>query len=270
MSRVRKENLDKLLSIGKKLSRDTIKYILGVSESEARAYYEIVMNYDVLFGVKKEESRVLVVSDLHEPFCLDGYLEFCLEIKAKYDCNKVVFIGDITDGHYHSFHETDPDGHSAAEELNLAKMNIARWYSAFPVAHVTIGNHDRLPDRKRFSAGLSKNWIKSVGEVLETPNWEYAETVVIDGVEYSHGEGRQARQRAKNDMISCVQGHWHSKSYIEHFVGLSEHIWAMQVGCGINRKSYAMAYGKHFDKPHINCGVVLENGALPILEYMKL
>ena len=25
----------------------------------------------------KEESRVLVISDLHEPFCLDGYLKFC-------------------------------------------------------------------------------------------------------------------------------------------------------------------------------------------------
>jgi hypothetical protein len=31
-----------------------------------------------------------------------------------------------------------------------------------------------------------------------------------------------------------------------------------------------MAYSKHFDKMHINCGVVLENGTLPILEYQKL
>ena len=47
-------------------------------------------------------------------------------------------------------------------------------------------------------------------------------------------------------------------------------MFAMQIGCGVDDRSYAMAYGKHFDKMHINCGVVLENGTLPILEYQKL
>lgn len=237
----------------------------------SKAEYDLIQEHRKNNGTTpNDENRVLVIGDLHHPFCLDGYLEFCLEIQDKYKTNKTILIGDITDSHFSSFHETDPDGHSAAQELALAKIEISKWYKKFEEATVTIGNHDKIPDRKRFSSGLSSSWIRSIGEVLETPNWKYVEDIIIDDVLYTHGEGRQASQRAKNDMMSCVQGHWHSKSYIQHFVGLSDHVWAMQVGCGVDRKSYAMAYGKHFDKPHINVGVVLENGTLPILEYMKL
>lgn len=270
-NRIKKENLDLLLGYNKKLSRSEISDILGVTDSLARTYRGILDNFDLIDAIKpKEENRVLVIGDLHEPFTLDGYLEFCVEIKNKYQCNKIMLIGDILDNNFSSYHEIDADGDSAGLELEKAKSKIALWYKAFPVADVCNGNHCLLPVRKAQSGGLSAQWIKSLSEVLNTPNWTYKEDFVIDGVMYTHGVGRQASQRAKNDMISIVQGHFHSKSYIDHFVGLSEHIWAMQVGCGIDRKSYAMAYGKHFDKPHINCGVVLENGTLPLLEYMNL
>lgn len=55
-------------------------------------------------------SRVLVIGDLHCPFDLDGYLEHCQDIYSRHNCNRVVFIGDIIDNHYSSYHETDPDG----------------------------------------------------------------------------------------------------------------------------------------------------------------
>ena len=37
---------------------------------------------------EKNETRVLCIGDLHEPFCLDGYLDFCIEIYNKHNCNK--------------------------------------------------------------------------------------------------------------------------------------------------------------------------------------
>ena len=55
------------------------------------------------------ERRILVIGDLHAPFELDGYLEFCQETYAKYLCNQVIFIGDIIDNHYSSYHETFSD-----------------------------------------------------------------------------------------------------------------------------------------------------------------
>lgn len=215
-------------------------------------------------------SNILIIGDLHAPFIREGYLDFCKNIYTKYKCNEVIFIGDIIDNHYSSFHATDPDGYNAYSELILAKNQITKWYEAFPYAKVCIGNHDLIPNRKAFNSGLSTKWIKSISEVLDTPNWKYSEEFVINDVLYTHGIGRKAINRMQYDLTSVVQGHYHSESYINYLVGKSRKTFAMQVGCGVNDKSYAMAYGKYFNKMHINCGVVLDNGKLPILEYMDL
>lgn len=221
--------------------------------------------------IKKSKSgkNVLVIGDLHEPFCLDGYLEHCIETYNKYKCNEVVFIGDIIDNHASSYHETDPDGHSAGQELKLAIQRIKQWYNAFPKATVIIGNHDRLIMRKAYSSGLSKMWIKDYAEVLGTPGWNFTESIEIDNVLYIHGEGGTARARVRRDLQSIVQGHLHSQSYIEWIVGAKFKLFGMQVGCGIDHKSYAMAYNKEGPKPAIACGIVLE-GKTPINIMMEL
>ena len=98
-------------------------------------------------NLTSQENRILVIGDLHEPFCLEGYLNFCKETYATYNCNKVVFIGDIIDSHYSSYHETDADGLGGGDELELAISKLKRWYKAFPDADVTLGNHDRIITR---------------------------------------------------------------------------------------------------------------------------
>jgi len=75
--------------------------------------------------------------------------------------------------------------------------------------------------------------------------------------------------RASSEMCSIVQGHYHSKSEIVWYVGPDRKVFAMQIGCGIDRRSYSMAYGRNFKKPHINVGIVID-GELPIIEYMKI
>lgn len=229
-----------------------------------------VSEYEGYLEYKRERDNVLVIGDLHAPFIKEGYLDFCKRMYIKHRCNEVVFIGDICDMHYSSYHEHDPDGHGAAEELSRAKVQIAEFYDAFPKAKVCIGNHDLIPNRKAFSGGLSKHWIRDISEVLETPNWEYAEDFVINGVLYTHGTGRKAKQRCQQEFISVVQGHYHSESYVETFVSEKDLLFAMQVGCGVDRKTYAMAYAKHFKKPQINVGVVLESGRYGIIEPMKM
>lgn len=71
-------------------------------------------------------------------------------------------------------------------------------------------------------------------------------------------------------MQSIVQGHLHTQSYVEWFVGSKERVFAMQAVCGIDRKSYAMAYAKAGKKPVISCGVVLDKGKTPINLLMNL
>lgn len=208
--------------------------------------------------------RVLVVGDLHSPFIKSGYLSHCKKIYKKYKCTKVVFIGDLVDSHFSSFHEIDPDGHSAGEELRLAKKMISKWYETFPNSYVCLGNHDNIVDRKRFNAGLSEKWIRTIDEVLEVPTWKFADYWIFDNVKYIHGLGGSAKTRMLNEQISIVQGHYHKTSYI---VWNNDNTFALQIGCGIDEKSYAMNYAKYFGQVQINCGVVI-NGRLPIIEYM--
>ena len=217
----------------------------------------------------KKEDRILVIGDLHEPFCLDSYLKHAKDMYAKHNCNKVVFIGDVIDNHYASFHDPDPDGLSGGDELDLAIVRLKRWYKAFPVADVCIGNHDRIVTRKAYAGGVPKRWIKGMAEVLETPNWNYQERFVYDDVQYIHGESGRATKKAKDDMMSTVQGHRHTEMFTEYAVGANYKVFGCAVGCGIDQSSYAMAYGKHFKKCAIGVAIVF-GGKYALNEPMDL
>ena len=216
----------------------------------------------------KVKKNVLVIGDLHLPFTLDGYLEHCIKVYKKYNCDTVVFIGDILDLHFTSYHETSTEGYGATQEHDLAVEMLRKWYKAFPKAYVTIGNHDALIYRKAMSAGISKRWIQNYSQVLGTPGWEWVTDVVIDDVLYTHGT-TNAYTKAKQNLMSTVQGHLHSQAGIQFYVGAKSRIFGFQIGCGVDMKSYAMEYGRNFPKPVISCGVVIE-GLHPYLEVMDL
>lgn len=216
----------------------------------------------------KVKKNVLVIGDLHLPFTLEGYLEHCIKVYKKYNCDTVVFIGDILDLHFTSYHETSTEGYGATQEHDLSVEMLRKWYKAFPKAYVTIGNHDALIYRKAMSAGISKRWIQNYSQVLGTPGWEWVTDVVIDDVLYTHGT-TNAYTKAKQNLMSTVQGHLHSQAGIQFYVGAKSRIFGFQIGCGVDMKSYAMEYGRNFPKPVISCGVVID-GLHPHLEVMDL
>ena len=120
---------------------------------------------------RKDVKRILVIGDLHAPFDLDQYFDHCVETYAKYNCNQVVFIGDVIDNHFSSYHETDANGMGGAQELDLAINRLKRWYKQFPVADVTIGNHDRVrPNLLQYllngSNNIKKYWKLQTGTLL--------------------------------------------------------------------------------------------------------
>jgi len=206
--------------------------------------------------LRNKERRILIIGDLHCPFEMEGYFEYCLETYDRHACNQVIFIGDLIDSHATSRHETDPDGLSAKTELDIAIEDLQKWRDAFPVADVIIGNHDRVVMRRAFSSSIPSIWIKSFNEVLGT-TWNWTERIEYDGVQFVHGEGGTARTKAKNDLQSTVQGHIHTQAYVEWMVGNKAKLFGMQVGCGLDRDTYAAAYAKHYKKQAIGCGVVI-------------
>ncbi|MHA2254358.1 MAG: metallophosphoesterase [Candidatus Kariarchaeaceae archaeon] len=229
----------------------------------------------MIVASRSKERRVLVVGDLHAPFIREGYLEHCMAVRDKYNTNHTIFIGDIIDNHYSSFHPTDPDGYGAGEELDRAIDQISVWHSEFPDADVIIGNHDKIIMRKMFKEGISMRWVKTFNEVLNTHSWTFDKEFEYDNVKYIHGlKGgavNGAMAKARNRGISIVQGHWHAKSNTRWHATDNQRIFAMQVGCGVDEDAYAMAYAEDpMERWIISCGVVLENGQLPIVEPMRL
>lgn len=214
--------------------------------------------YVAFQNLTSKENRILVIGDLHEPFCLDGYLKFCKETYKKHNCNKVVFIGDVIDNHYSSYHESDANGMGGKYELDQAVSKLKRWYKAFPNADVTLGNHDRIIMRKAQTSNIPSKWIKEYKEVLETPKWNFITEVYYDGVRYVHGDkSSKARTATKRDMVSTVTGHFHTDLYVEWMFGKTRAIFAMAVGCGIDSKTYAMGYMQGGKKEAIGVGVVI-------------
>ncbi len=142
------------------------------AEIAERLGYEIPKKKPTVKVRKEKKYNVLVIGDLHLPFERPGYLEFCIDTYKKHKCNRVVFIGDIIDSHYSSFHATDPDGLGGGAELELCIERVKDWYAAFPKAEICIGNHDAIIMRKAFDSGVPKIWIKDFNDVLGTPNWK--------------------------------------------------------------------------------------------------
>lgn len=221
---------------------------------------------------KYDENNVLFLPDLHAPFIKEGVLEWAISMQKKYNCGTVIFAGDIIDGHAWSYHEHDPDGLSVGDELEAAKKQLKDWYKAFPEAICLLGNHDLLISRKAKTAGLSKQFIRDFGSVIEAPNsWKFKLEHIKDNVLYHHGSVGDAFKVAKDRRISTCQGHLHSKTFVQWSVSEVDSIFGLQIGWGADRDKYAFDYGKSFaNKPIISCGIILDRGRTPIVELMPL
>lgn len=224
-------------------------------------------NYETF--VPFESTNVLVVGDQHEPFSVDGYAEFCHSVGKRFNCDTVVMIGDFVDQHAISFWDSDPDGMSAGLEAKEARKALQKWYTLFPDAYVCVGNHDDRIYRQAFKTGLPREYIRSMEEIWDMPDgWRVAMSFVSNDVIYEHGVTggtHAAYNRAVKMGSSIVQGHTHITPGTQWLSNHKKSWFGLNVGCGIDSSSYSMAYGRQFSgEITLGCGVVLDNGKLPI------
>ena len=208
-------------------------------------------------------SRVLCIGDLHEPVSHPGYLQFCKDLYTEYDCDSVVFIGDVTDMQAISFHAANPECPGASDEFSLTKQKITKWKRNFPNAKVCIGNHDERVIRLAESVNIPSKFLRSYAEIWNTPGWDWQHDFIIDDVYYLHGIGTSGLYPAANAtrkfLMSSVLGHNHAASGIYHTANPKKRIFGMDVGCGIDVKAFQFAYGKHIARrPIISAGLVLD------------
>jgi len=212
------------------------------------------------------DDHILVIPDTHIPFERPDFLDFCVGIRNRVKCKKVIHIGDLVDNHAISYHEHDPNGKSPKDEIKEAKLHLSDWYKAFPEVFLCRGNHDRLVDRKGKTVGLPEEVFKPFRDIWGLPkkwkddfDWEFY------GVRFQHGtqySGKFAHlQVAYDNRQSTVIGHTHSTLGGEYIVNHKDRIFGVNCGCGIDRKSYAFTYGRDFKlKPALGCAVITDNG----------
>ncbi len=217
-----------------------------------------------------------IIGDRHLPFTHPDYLDFCHETFKSYGCKVFTDIGDGLDHHAISYHEKDPTGRSPGDEYKKAKKMMRPWFKAFPKGDWCLGNHDLLIFRKAYTAGLPVEFMKTFAEIYDAPSgWNFELDFDYGNWGACHGTGNSGHDAAFKAAMSARQsracGHTHIAGGVRFHASPRDLIWGLNVACGIDRKSYAFAYGKDFkDKPMLGCGVVLEGGTLPLFIPMPL
>ena len=222
--------------------------------------------------------KALFISDLQIPFEAPGALRFVQAVAREFKIPKgaVFNVGDEVDSYFGGMWEKDPDAsHTPNSELEAARRRLAKWYAAFPEMKLAVSNHGQRWARKAAHAGIPSSLLKTYREILGAPaGWQWREHWQISmaraKVHLFHGCGyggaHAYRQAAIDKGVNVVFGHLHANAGIAHVVTENKKRWGMNVGCLIDTKAYAFAYGKTAKfKPWLGVGVVVDGGLTPIL-----
>lgn len=219
--------------------------------------------------------RILVIPDMHMPYCHPDTWAFLKAVKRKYSPDKVICLGDEVDGHALSYHESDPDLDSAGPELEKAIRLLKPIYAMFPVCDILESNHGSLAYRKAKTAGIPRRYLKSYREALEAPagwHWYFDLTVrMANGQDcyFHHGKTSSQGKLSQRQSQCAVQGHYHSKFHVTYWANSVALFWDAHAGCLADNKSLAMAYGKNsMEKGIVGCMVILDG--VPQLVPMEL
>ena len=214
--------------------------------------------------------RVLVIPDLHLPWVHPNALNFVRDVRDAWECDTVVYLGDIFDNHATSRWEKHPQLPGPQAEFDEAYEQVQDWYKEFGPAKVCIGNHDIRPKLRATEGSIVPQMMKTFSEAYDTPDWEWEIEHEIDGVVYTHGttSGKNAAlNMCQNRRQNIVQGHTHSFAGIQWSCSPKDRLFGANFGCLIDVSALAYEYGKSFpNKPVLACGVVVDGH--PYLEAM--
>lgn len=238
-------------------------------KSPSPAYISTVTAYEPYLN--GDPNNVLVIPDTHTPFEHPEAIRFCREMQEKYNCGTVIHIGDIIDNYAISRYDKDPSSMAISAEYEETLRKLKAWYKTFPTVKVCIGNHDARIFKKVALAGLPASWLKDLRGILEAPStWEFEFSHEHNNVIYTHGTNCSgdmgALNIAKENRQSTVIGHVHTVAGVRYIASRKATIFGMSVGCLVDDRAYAFAYGKeNARKSILSCGIVL-NGKTAIVE----
>lgn len=223
-----------------------------------------------------ENSRILVIPDLHLPYCHVDALDFLHKIKKTIQPTRVICLGDELDFHSYSMYKPNPDLLSPGHELARALGYIDTLHELFPKMDLLHSNHGSLVYRKGLENGTPKHLLKSYNEFMGIPSedWKWHERLIVDlpnGTKccFHHGLSANVLAASQAMGMSLVQGHHHSLFEIRYWKNINALNFAVTSGCLIDDESMAFAYNKlQVKRPII--GVTIIENSMPYLVPMAL
>lgn len=233
---------------------------------ELQVYKKLVEGLQFMKNEKGIKPR-LVVSDIHLPFAIEGWLDFIKETHAKFGCHDEIIInGDLFDWHSISFHKSETDAMTPNQEYEETLKQVKLLVEAFPKAKMTMGNHDERIARMNKELGIDKRFLKSLPELFGLPEtWELANEFTVDGVYYRHigccGGKDGAINSAISNRMSTVVSHLHANGGVKYITSPSgDSIFGLNTGSLFDETTYAGRYGKYSRfKGTLGCGIVVSN-----------
>lgn len=226
-------------------------------------------DYDRIHSAQIDNSRILAIPDQHSPYHHKDTIAFLHDLATMVNPTRIINLGDETDGHGLSMHDSDPNLDSAGMELAKARIFLAELAALFPVMDICHSNHGSLIYRRAMKFGIPVDYIKSYRDTLFPDGggdgWEWKDKIKIrlpnnELLIAQHQSSGDTIANAAHERASIIEGHEHSKFEIEYRSSSTALYWTAISGCLIDRESLAYAYGKLYPKkPIIGATVILDS-----------
>lgn len=220
-----------------------------------------------------DNSRILVIPDLHLPYGHPDAFDFLSKINKLLQPTRVICLGDEVDFHSLSFHSSDPDLDSAGKELQKAVGQVEYLKNIFPVMELCESNHGSMVYRKAKFNNMPRHVLRSYNEVLGVDDgWSWHESIILTlpngrRCKFIHSASPNVLLASQTAGMSLVQGHYHSLFDCRFWDGGDGVHFAITSGCLIDYISYAFAYAKNQLKRQ-QLGVTFIENSIPNLILM--
>lgn len=230
-----------------------------------------------MFKLNAIGKRVLIIGDLHLPYCHYSTFDFLKAVKKKYFTENDLFIsmGDEIDNGAISFHESCGESLSPDAELERAIEDMKKLEKIFPKLRILESNHGSLLFRRLRSHQIPLRVLKPLNQILEVgKDYTWHEDILLKtkiGDAYlTHGKTSANGKLCKEMGVNAIQGHYHQKFQITWHKSILKEVFDCFAGCLVDRDALVMQYGKnHLPKPIL--GVVKISAAgYPALVKMGL
>lgn len=214
-------------------------------------------------------KRVLLISDLHHPWAIDGWFEFLSDLHKKRKYDLIISMGDEVDAAGISFHEKEDGMPTASKELEMAIDSMNLMSTLFPKMYIVDSNHGSLIFRRSKFHGIPYSYLRPLPELYGCPGYSWHNEIMLTTnlgqVYLCHGKSATYGKLAKDERVSAVQGHYHSKSEITWHASSAGKIFNMFVGCLADQSKLAFTYSKTHSAKFINSVGELDRGGFPHL-----